>query len=173
MSYCRKNNLSDYIENMINHQINVELSAAHTYTALYAYFMNDQQGFPGFAKMFKHSSDDELQHARKFIEYQNIRGGNVRINMLQAPQFFIVNNNTSSLYQAIQFVLNLEQCVYDSILNIRNNCNDSGLEIFLDDFVQEQLKSQFELATLLRKLERIGNDGTGLTLLDNEILKKY
>ena len=91
--------------------------------------------------------------------------------MLQAPQFFIVNN-TSGLYQAIQFVLNLEQSVYDSILNYKN-CNDSGLEIFLDDFVQEQLKSQFELATLLRKLERIGNDGTGLTLLDNEILKKY
>ena len=48
--YCRKNNLSDYIENMINYQINVELSAAHTYTALYAYFMNDQQGFPGSLK---------------------------------------------------------------------------------------------------------------------------
>ena len=173
MSYCRKNNLSVNVENLINHQINIELSASHTYTALYAFFMNDQQGFPGFAKMFKHSSDEELLHARKFIDYQNVRGGNVRINMLQAPQFFIVNNNTTTLYQAIQFVLNLEQSVYDSILNIRNNCNDSGLEVFLDDFIQEQLQSQFELATLLRKLERIGDDGNGLTLLDEEISKKY
>ena len=69
--------------------------------------------------------------------------------------------------------MNLEQSVYDSILNIRNNCNDSGLEVFLDDFIQEQLQSQFELATLLRKLERIGDDGNGLTLLDEEISKKY
>ena len=28
---------------------------------IYAFFMNDQQGYPGFAKFFQHSSDDELK----------------------------------------------------------------------------------------------------------------
>ena len=35
-------------------------------------------------------------------------------------------------------------------------------------FLKEQLESQFELATLLRKLERIGNDGHGLWNFNKE-----
>lgn len=173
MSYCRKNNLPIQVENLINHQINMELSASHVYLALYSFFMNDQQGYPGFAKFFKHSSDEETCHAKKFIDYQNIRGGNVRILAVPIPQFTTINNNTSILYQAIDYALNLEQQVYDSIRLIHNTCNDNGLQVFLDDFIQEQLESQFELGTLLRKLERIGNDGHGLTQIDNEMNKIY
>lgn len=173
MSYCRKNNLSVQVENLINHQINMELSASHVYLALYSFFMNDQQSFPGFAKFFKHASDEETFHAKKFIDYQNTRGGNVRILAVPIPQFTTINNNTSILYQAIDYALNLEQQVYDSIRLIHNTCNDNGLQVFLDDFIKEQLESQFELGTLLRKLERIGNDGHGLTQIDNEMNEKY
>ena len=49
----------------------------------------------------------------------------------------------------------------------------SHLIDFLDDFIKEQLEAQFELGTLLRKLERIGNDGHGLTQMDNEMLEKF
>lgn len=173
MSYCRKNNLPVQVENLINQQINMELSASHVYLALYSFFMNDQQSFPGFAKFFKHASDEETCHAKKIIDYQNIRGGNVRILGIPIPNFNSINNNTSILYQAINFSLNLEQLVYDSIINIHDTCNDKGLQVFLDDFIKEQLESQFELGTLLRKLERIGNDGHGLTQIDNEMNEKY
>ena len=127
MSYCRKNNLPVQVENLINHQINVELSASHVYLALYSFFMNDQQGYPGFAKFFKESSDEETCHAKKFIDYQNIRGGDVRILGVPMPQFVIQNNNRSILYQAVEFALNLEQQVYDSIVHIHNTCNDNVL----------------------------------------------
>jgi len=173
MSYCRKYNLSQATEAMINNQINIELSASHTYLALYSFFMNDKQSFQGFAKYFKYCSEEEMIHANKFIDYQNIRGGNVTIRNIPTPQFYLFNNNKSILYQAIEFVLNLEQNVYDSLMNIHRTCNDKGLEVFLDDFIKEQLESQFELATLLRKLERIGNDGHGLTQIDEEMSKKY
>ena len=173
MSYCRKNNLPVQVENLINHQINVELSASHVYLALYSFFMNDQQGYPGFAKFFKASSDEETCHAKRFIDYQNTRGGDVRILGIPNPQFVIQNNNRSIIYQAVEFALNLEQQVYDSILHIHNTSNDNGLQVFLDDFIKEQLEAQFELGTLLRKLERIGNDGHGLTQMDNEMVEKF
>ena len=70
MSYCRKYNLSQATEAMINNQINIELSASHTYLALYSFFMNDKQSFQGFAKYFKYCSEEEMIHANKFIDYQ-------------------------------------------------------------------------------------------------------
>ena len=73
----------------------------------------------------------------------------------------------------INFTLNLENDVFDSLKNIKDNCNDSALETFLDPFLEEQVTAQFELATLLRKIERVGNDGTGLNMLDNEMNIKY
>ena len=79
MSYCRKHNLSPATEGMINNQINIELSASHTYLALYSFFMNDKQSFHWFAKYFKYCSEEEMMHANKLIDYQNIRGGDETI----------------------------------------------------------------------------------------------
>ena len=149
MSYCRKHNLSPATEGMINNQINIELSASHTYLALYSFFMNDKQSFQGFAKYFKYCSEEEMIHANKFIDYQNIRGGNVTIRNIPTPQFYLFNNNKSILYQAIEFVLNLEQNVYDSLMNIHRTCNDKGLEVFLDDFINEQLENGVPLKNVL------------------------
>ena len=173
MSYSRMNNLPDNVMNMINNQITLELNASHIYTALYSFVNNDKQSYPGFAKFFKKSSQEEMEHAYKFIVYQNFRGGDVIINNLQRPQFILLNDGTSILFQMINFVLNLENQVFNSLKNIKDNCNDSALEIFLDPFLEEQVESQFELATLLRRIERVGNDGTGLNMLDNEMNNKY
>lgn len=173
MSYCRMNNLSDNVMNMINNQISLELNASHIYTALYSFVSNDKQSYPGFAKFFKKSSQEELEHAYKFIDYLNSRGGDVIINNLQRPNFILLNNGSSTLSQVINFVLNLENQVFDSLKNIKDNCNDCALETFLDPFLEEQVESQFELATLLRRIERVGNDGTGLNILDNEMNNKY
>ncbi len=173
MSYCRMNNLNNNVMNMINNQISLELNASHIYTALYSFINNDKQSYEGFAKFFKKSSEEEMKHAYKFIDYQNFRGGDVRINYLQVPQFILLNDGTSTLFQMINFTLNLENDVFDSLKNIKDNCNDSALETFLDPFLEEQVTAQFELATLLRKIERVGNDGTGLNMLDNEMNIKY
>ena len=173
MSYCRMNNLPDNIMNMINHQIFLELNASHIYTALYSFVSNDKQSYPGFAKFLKKSSKEEMEHAYKFIEYLNSRGGDVRINNLQTPQFLLLNDGTSTLFQIINFILNLENQIFQSLKNIKDNCNDCALETFLDPFLEEQIKAQFELATLLRKIQRVGNDGTGLNMLDDEMNNKY
>ncbi len=167
------NNLSDRVMNMINHQIFLELNASHIYTALYSFVSNDKQSYTGFAKFFKKSAKEEMEHAYKFIDYLNSRGGDVIINNLQRPQFTLLNDGTSTLFQMINFVLNLENQVFESLKNIKDNCNDSALETFLDPFLEEQVEAQFELAKLLRRIERVGNDGTGLNMLDNEMNNKY
>ena len=172
MSICRKNNWDQTLERLVNSQINLELKAFHYYNALYSYFMNDSVGFPGLANYFKKSADEELEHARKFIDYQNTRGGIVNIDVIEKPNFSFDNSiEESILYQGLNLALDLEQAVYESIQKMYKNCNDPGLEDFLDDFTQEQLQGQYDLGVKLRQLKIIGKDGHGLVHFDNEMLK--
>ena len=171
MSNCRMNNWSNECEEMLNNQINTELYASHTYNALYSYFLRDSVGFPNMATYFKKAADEETEHARKFIEYQNYRGGEVKIKNIEEPHFqFNETNDNSVLYQAFNYALNLEQKVYKSILLISNKCNDAGLEDFLDDFIKEQLEAQYELGIKLQQLKHIGKDGHGLVHFSNEMI---
>ncbi len=174
MSYCRKANWDDKCERMINSQIAVEMQAFHTYNALYALFLSDSVGFPGAAEYFKTAADEELEHARKFIAYQNTRGGKVKIELILQPDLSELDatddkEEHSLLYRAINLALSLEQKVYSEILFISKNCGDPGLEDFLDDFIQEQLKGQFELGIKLQQLNIIGLDGHGLIEYDKTL----
>lgn len=169
MSFCRLyNDWSQENEEKINKQINMELYASHMYNALYSYFKSDSVGFPGIAEFFKKSADEEMEHARKFMDYQVTRGGYVRIGEIPEPVFSFKTSD-SQLYQGIKAAISLEKKVYDSIINISKSCNDVGLEDFLDEFVQEQLSAQYELGTRLRQLNHIGNDGHGLVDYDKNM----
>ena len=169
-SICRKENWTQEDENRINHQINMELSAFHFYNSLYGYFASDRIGFTGLAKYFKNAADEELEHSRKFMDYQNTRGGTVKIENIDKQEVtFDTNNDKSLLYQALSYSLQAEQKVYESILNISKKTNDTGLEDFLDEFIKEQLDAQYDLGIKLKKLEIIGNDGYGLIQFDKEL----
>lgn len=171
MSICRKNNWDQTLERLVNNQINIELKAFHYYNALYSYFMNDSEGFPGLANYFKKSADEELEHARKFIDYQNTRGGRVSIETIEKPTFnFDDSLEESIVYQALNLALDLEQFVYESIQKMYKSNPDPGLEDFLDEFTKEQLEGQYQLGVKLRQLKIIGKDGHGLIHFDNEML---
>ena len=47
------------------------------------YFDRDDVALKGFHKFFKESSDEEREHAEKFMKYQNMRGGRVVLQTIQ------------------------------------------------------------------------------------------
>lgn len=49
------------------------------------YFDRDDVAFPGFHKFFKESSEEERDHAEKFMKYQNKRGGRVVLQPIATP----------------------------------------------------------------------------------------
>ena len=170
-SHCRMNNWTSDNEDLVNKQINLELFASHTYTALSAFFQSDAVGLPGTAAYFKKSSDEEMEHARSFIAYQTNRGGIVSVTSLDKPvDFYSDECSDSILLQAFKRALELEQTVYDSILNISKTCDDPALEDFLDDFLKEQLEGQYKLGVIISQLKRIGLDGHGLYQFDKDML---
>ena len=59
--------------------------------------------------------------------------------------------------------------MYENILKISKTTEDPGLEYFLDDFIKEQLDSQYNLGMQIKKLELIGNNGHGFWEFDKSI----
>ncbi|KAG9146259.1 hypothetical protein Leryth_007954 [Lithospermum erythrorhizon] len=76
---------TDSSESAINEQINVEYNVSYVYHAMYAYFDRDNVALKGLAKFFKESSDEEREHAQKLMEYQNKRGGKVKLQSILMP----------------------------------------------------------------------------------------
>lgn len=73
-------------EAAINEQINIEYNVSYVYHALYAYFDRDNVGLPGFAAFFKAASVEEREHAELLMEYQNKRGGKVKLQV-RSPEW--------------------------------------------------------------------------------------
>lgn len=84
LSLCREN-FAVECENALNSHITLELYASQTYLAMYAYFSQDSVALHGFAKYFKHESEEERKHATEFIQYLSKRGGKVGLQVIEAP----------------------------------------------------------------------------------------
>jgi hypothetical protein len=56
------------------------------YHSLYAYFDRDNVALPGMAAFFKAGSEEEREHAELLMEYQNVRGGRVRLASIIQPE---------------------------------------------------------------------------------------
>ena len=75
--------LSPDIESAMNTQIAAELYSSHLYLAMSAYC--ESEGLPGFATWFRMQSDEERDHALRFIRHVVDRGGRVMLTGMDAP----------------------------------------------------------------------------------------
>ena len=75
--------LSPDIENAMNTQIAAELYSSHLYLAMSAYC--EEQALPRFAHWFRLQSDEEREHALKFLRHVVDRGGRVMLTGIDAP----------------------------------------------------------------------------------------
>lgn len=67
------------------------------------YFDRDDVALSGLHKYFKKASDEEREHAMKFMKYQNKRGGRVTLSDIKAPKI-----EWGSAQDAMQAALDLE-----------------------------------------------------------------
>jgi ferritin heavy chain len=66
-----RQNFHDETETAINNQINLELTASYTYQSMAFYFDRDDVALPGFSEFFSHNSEEEREHAEKFMKLQS------------------------------------------------------------------------------------------------------
>merc|ERR1711982_226838 len=129
-------------EAMINKQINMELHASYVYMSMAAYFDRDDVALAGFAKRFRENSEEEREHAMKFIEYQNKRGGRFVFQDVAKAK---ADDWTSAL-NAVEASLELEKKVHEALLELHkegDSHGDAQLTDFIEgEFLKEQVQAQ-------------------------------
>jgi len=145
---------SERLIQAFNQQIGNEMGASMQYIAIASYF--DSETLPQLAAFFYRQSEEERQHAMKFVKFINDVGGRVRIPDLPAPK-----DDFASAEAAVAAALEWEQEVTRQIYDLVEVAKEDRSYVavrFLDWFVEEQLEEVTTMNDLLAVIRRAGAD---------------
>jgi ferritin len=157
--------LKEKMEAALNEQLNAEFYSSYLYLSMSANFSAKDLG--GFANWMRVQAQEELSHAMKFYDYINERGGRVTLKEIIAPQ-----KEWESPKAAFAHVYSHEQKVtglINGLVDLAISEKDHATNSFLGWFVTEQVEEEGSAIAVLRKLELIGDDPSGLLMLDSEL----
>ncbi|MED6221643.1 Ferritin-2, chloroplastic [Stylosanthes scabra] len=163
----------DESEAAVNEQINVEYNVSYVYHAMFAYFDRDNVALRGIAKFFKESSDEEREHAEKLMEYQNKRGGRVKLQPIVMPLSEFDHEEKGDALYAMELALSLEKLVNEKLLHLHSVASKNN-DVQLADFVEseylgEQVEAIKRIAEYVAQLRRVGK-GHGVWHFDQMLL---
>ncbi|KAJ9548839.1 hypothetical protein OSB04_021382 [Centaurea solstitialis] len=165
----------DDCESVINEQINVEYNVSYVYHAMYAYFDRDNIALKGLAKFFKESSEEEREHAKKLMEYQNTRGGRVKLHTIVAPPSEFEHVEKGDALYAMELALSLEKLTNEKLLYVHEVActnNDPQMADFIEsEFLAEQVEAIKKIADYVSQLRRVGK-GHGVWHFDQMLLRE-
>ncbi|GMP51333.1 hypothetical protein CsSME_00017602 [Camellia sinensis var. sinensis] len=174
ISLARQRFAEDY-EAAINEQINVEYNVSYVYHAMFAYFDRDNVALKGLAKFFKESSEEEREHAEKFMKYQlfNIRGGRVKLHSILLPLSEFDHVEKGDALFAMELGLSLEKLTNEKLLSLhavadRNN-DPQMCEFIESEFLTEQVEAIKKIADYVTQLRMVGK-GHGVWHFDQMLL---
>jgi len=142
------------LNDAMNQQIVNELGASSQYVKIASYFAGES--LPVLAAFFFRQSEEEREHALKFVHYILETGGDVQLGpIVGAPE------SISSAEEALQLALDWELEVTDQINQLMQIAIDEkdfiGQE-FLRWFVNEQLEEVSTMDELLTVIRRAGEN---------------
>lgn len=102
-----RHNYAEEVEGAVNHQILSELNASMVYLSMFCYYGRTDIALPGCQSYFKAMYHEEQEHALEFINYQLLRGGEVKLYPITVP----ADNNWTDVTVALGVALELEKRV--------------------------------------------------------------
>ncbi len=145
--------ISKAMNEAMNMQIGSELAASNQYITIASYFGREQ--LPELADFFFRQSDEEREHAMKFVHYILEAGGEVDIPAIEPAQ-----GSIASAQEAVQMALDWEMEVtkqINGLMDLAIRENDHLAQNFLRWFVDEQLEEISTMDELLGVIRRAGD----------------
>ena len=157
--------MNERISTALADQITLELAASIVYLQL-AIVLEDAD-LPGMANWMRLQSEEEREHAAKFIEHSIDRGERPQIGAIAAPMY-----TGTTVLDAFEASLAHEKKVSESIRNLYRLAQEVG-DIdsipLLHWFISEQIEEEASVGEIVGRLKLIGEDGSGLLRLDAEM----
>lgn len=149
----------------IQEQIQAELESAYLYFAL-ALQCKDR-GLPGVAHWLMVQYDEERSHAMKFIEHAHARGQSVSLSDVRIKR--LSWDTLSELFNGVleheKFITARIHALYEQAMRE----HDYPLFPLLEWFIEEQVEEEETVRTILDKIAMVGQSGSSLYLLDQEL----
>jgi ferritin len=153
------------MQDALNEQIKHELESAYLYLSMVAYF--DSTSLQGMAQWMRVQTQEEIEHAMKFFDHIHDRDGRVELLPLAKPK-----KEWSSPLEAFKAAYEHEQFItgkINALMKIAAEENDHAAGVLLQWFVTEQVEEEASTLKVVNLLERIGDSGHGLVMLDREL----
>ena len=160
--------ISQKLQDAINQQINSEFYAAHLYLSMAAYCETRSLG--GFSHWMRLQYSEELAHALKLFDFIMDRGGRAVLQSIDQPPV-----EFESVAAVMQMALEHERKVtamIDSLYELALAERDYSAHVLLEWFVDEQVEEEKSIAEIIGRLDIVGNDGTGLLMLDSHLMTR-
>ena len=121
----------------------------------------------GFSNFFKKESLLEQEHGFNFAKYIIARGQSVVLDEVTKPiqEWKTIEELVTLSFQMEADVTTSVQQLY----SMAERSNDTRTNVFLDPVIDEQIKSEDEMAYLLGKVKFANNDPSALLIIDNEL----
>ena len=155
---------NDLLEALYQHTSLERVSSAQ-YLAMSLWFL--ERELRGFSSFFKKESLSEQEHGFNFAKYMISRGQTVELDVVTKPI-----QEWKTVQELVKLSFQMEADVTTSIqqlYSLAERSNDTRTCVFLDPVVEEQIKSEDEMAYLLGKVKFANNDPSALFIIDNEL----
>lgn len=146
--------ISETMNEAINEQIGSELHASNQYLNVASYFERD--GLPELADFFFRQSEEEREHALRFVHFLLDAGGEVAIPALSAPPTDI-GSAVDAVKRSLDWELKVTAQIND-LMDLAIKENDHTSQQFLRWFVDEQLEEVSTMEELLSVVRRAGDN---------------
>ena len=157
--------ISSTIQTAINDQIKHEFFSSYLYLSMSAYF--ETLSLPGFARWMRVQSQEEHQHAMKFFDFLNDRGGSVELQALDQPA-----GEFQSPLDVFEQALTLERKVTALIHRLYELAlkeSDYATQTLLQWFITEQVEEEKNAGQIVEQLKMTGGEPSALLLLDRDL----
>ena len=153
------------VQDAMNEQIKNEIYSGYIYLSASAHFANNN--LPGFAHWMRHQAEEELEHAMKFFDFIQDRGGTVTLQAIDQPPTM-----WKSPLEIFETALKHEQKVtgmINRIYEIAVKENDYPSQVMLHWFIKEQVEEEKNAGEIVETLKMLDAHGPSLLMLDRQL----
>lgn len=160
--------IKENIEEIINQQINAELYSGYLYLAMAVDF--GDKNLDGFEHWMRLQAQEEFEHAIRFLDYLEERGGKVVLEGIPKPEV-----SWKTPLEAFEYVYQHE-CKVTGMINdmvdLAEAEKDRATVNMLQWFIDEQVEEESSADDIVQKLMMIGEDTRGLLMLNDKLAQR-
>lgn len=157
--------ISAKMQKVLNTHLNEEFYSSYFYLSMAAYF--EAKNLKGFANWMRIQANEEQMHGMKFFNFILQKGGKVILSEIGAPKI-----EWKSISEVFADTLKHEQKIsglINKLVEVAMLEKDFATNNFLQWFVTEQVEEEANVEEIIQKIEMIGDNKSGLYMLDNEL----